>query len=430
MEETLINTKQLIENDFLMKIKQIENQKANELLASGWKYVKTATRTVIFTFGEMTYSRRCYKKDNEYCYPVDQALGLIPYARYSMEICCLIAKLATHMTYRAVAKTIEETKGIHITKDTVLKVRKMVDELYVAKNEFEILKDEEIVKRRKVDKLYIEGDGIMVKTPLKDEKNRTLLSHFVVHEGVEKKNNRNVLINKHEIICQKNKIARKLVLDYLYNTYEFDETSLIITNSDMGTGYTTYTFKELVKSFGCKHEHFYDEYHVNDAIRRLFKEVPELRNKAIAAIQNHSLKNLKMVFDTFESMISDENTLARFYDISKRLINNFRYTLPAKSRGLSHEGIGIMESQHCKISNRMKHRKMKWSLKGAETMARMIIDVAEDTLEELFFGDWRNQYIQIIQTKATAANYKKYHKENKNQAVKQTKFLLNFRFIR
>lgn len=63
-------------------------------------------------------------------------------------------------------------------------------------------------------------------------------------------------------------------------------------------------------------------------------------------------------------------------------------------------------------------------------MARMIIDVAEDTLEEFFFGDWRNQYIQIIQTKATAANYKRYHKENKNQAVKQSKFLLNFRFKR
>lgn len=78
-----------------------------------------------------------------------------------------------------------------------------------------------------------------------------------------------------------------------------------------------------------------------------------MRNKAIEAIQNHSLINLKVVFDTFESMISDENTLARFYDISKRLINNFRYTLPAKSRGLSHEGIGVMESQHCKISNRM-----------------------------------------------------------------------------
>ncbi|XBG91461.1 hypothetical protein V4S38_03270 [Enterococcus cecorum] len=58
MEETLINTKQLIENDFLMKIQQIENQKASELLASGWKYVKTATRTVIFTFGEMTFSRQ------------------------------------------------------------------------------------------------------------------------------------------------------------------------------------------------------------------------------------------------------------------------------------------------------------------------------------------------------------------------------------
>ncbi|MDY2954437.1 MAG: ISLre2 family transposase [Enterococcus cecorum] len=424
MEETLINTKQLIENDFLMKIKQIENQKASELLASGWKYIKTATRTVIFTFGEMTFSRRCYKKGSEYFYPVDQALGLIPYARYSMEICFLIAKLATQMTYRAVASTIEETKGIHITKDTVLKVRKMVDELYAAKDEFELLKDEEIIKRKKVDKLYIEGDGVIVKTPLKDEKNRTELAHFVIHEGVEKKYNRNTLINKHEIISSSNKAARKLVLDYLYNTYEFDENSLIITNSDMGKGYTAYTFKELVKTFGCKHEHFYDEYHVNDSIKRIFKNVPVLKNKAIEAIKTHSHKNLKTVFDTFESMITDEKILQRFWDISKRILTNFQYTLPARKRGFSHEGIGIMESQHCKISNRMKHRKMKWSIKGAETMARMIIDIGQNKLDDLFFGEWRGGYIKMQLKGFSAAKSNVYPRGKKN--IKESAYKIDY----
>lgn len=424
MEKTLINTKQLIENDFLIKIKQIENQKASELLASGWKYIKTATRTVIFTFGEMTFSRRCYKKGSEYCYPVDQTLGLLPYARYSMEICCLIAKLATQMTYRAVASTIEETKGIHITKDTVLKVRKLVDKLYAERKEFDILKDEEIVERKKVAKLYIEGDGIMVKTPLKDGKNRTDLAHFVIHEGVDRKYNRNCLVNKHEILCQSNKIARKLVLDYIYNTYEFDENSLIITNSDMGTGYTAYTFNELVKSFGCNHEHFYDEYHVNDAFRKLFKNYPELKNKAMSAIQTHNRKNLKTVFDTFESMISDEKMLQRFWDVSKRILSNFRYTLPAAKRGLSHEGIGVMESQHCKIANRMKHRKMKWSLKGAETMARMIIDVGESKIEELFFGEWRTDYIQMQLNGLSAAKANVYSNEEKN--VKESSYKIDY----
>lgn len=149
MEASFIDTKGLIEKEFMLKVEQIENQKASELSLRGWKYVKTASRTVIFTFGEMTYTRRCYKKGNEYCYPVDQALGLIPYVRYSLEICCLIAKLATDMTYRAVARTLEKTKGIHITKDTVLKVRKLVDKLYAERKEFDVLKDEEIVERKK-----------------------------------------------------------------------------------------------------------------------------------------------------------------------------------------------------------------------------------------------------------------------------------------
>ena len=424
MEASFIDTKGLIEKEFMLKVEQIENQKASELSLRGWKYVKTASWTVIFTFGEMTYTRRCYKKGNEYCYPVDQALGLIPYVRYSLEICCLIAKLATDMTYRAVARTLEKTKGIHITKDTVLKVRKLVDKLYAERKEFDVLKDEEIVERKKVDKLYIEGDGIMVKTPLKDGKKRTDLAHFVIHEGVEKKHKRNTLINKHEILVRSNKLARKLVLDYLYNTYEFDENSMIITNSDMGKGYTAYTFKELVKTFRCKHEHFYDEYHVHDAISRLLQSVPELKNRAFEAIKTHNRKELKLVFDSFESTITDEKSHQRFWDISRRLLENFHYTLAAEKRGLSHEGIGIMESQHCKIANRMKHRKMKWSLKGAETMAKMIIDVATNRLDDLFFGDWRLQYYKMQIKGFSAAKVNTISGEKKN--IKESTYKIDY----
>lgn len=213
------------------------------------------------------------------------------------------------------------------------------------------------------------------------------------------------------------------MIDYLYNTYEFDENSLIITNSDMGKGYTAYTFKELVKSFKCKHEHFYDEYHVNDEIKRMLKNYPDLKNKAIEAIQNHSRKNLKIIFDTFESTLSDEKVIQRFWDVSRRILENFQYTLPAKARGLSHEGIGIMESQHCKISNRMKHRKMKWSLKGAETIARMIIDVAENTIEDLFFGEWRFQYSNIVIEGYSAAKTNIYTREDRN--IKESSFKIS-----
>ena len=48
-----------------------------------------------------------------------------------------------------------------------------------------------------------------------------------------------------------------------------------------------------------------------------------------------------------------------------------------------------MESQHRRLTYRMKNQGMIWSLEGAEIMANMILAVEEGTLRELFFGDWR-----------------------------------------
>ena len=45
-------------------------------------------------------------------------------------------------------------------------------------------------------------------------------------------------------------------MDYLYNHYEITKDTLLITNSDMGQGYTPYVFEEIAKTFSCQHVHF------------------------------------------------------------------------------------------------------------------------------------------------------------------------------
>lgn len=59
---------------------------------------------------------------------------------------------------------------------------------------------------------------------------------------------------------------------------------------------------------------------------------------------------------------------------------------------MSSAGIGIMESQHRKVTYRMKRRGMYWSKKGAEAMSRMIVLDYQNELRDLFFGDWREEY--------------------------------------
>ncbi|HAQ1357584.1 TPA: ISLre2 family transposase [Enterococcus faecium] len=393
---------------FLEKLHVIEQKVGMEVQAQGWKYVKTAQRIVIFTFGEMTFSRKCYRRNHEYRYPVDEALGLPQYTRFSMELLLQIAELATKMPYREVARTYELLKDIHITKDTVLKAVNLAGKYYKEKEEYRLLSEKNSVTREKVSVLYIEGDGISIKTNRKEE-SRVDLAHFLIHKGCkEEYRGRNKLIDKHEIISSSNKKAREEVVDYIYNHYEIDKNTLIITNSDMGTGYTPYVFKEIAGSFSEKHIHFWDRYHLHEKVKEFFKRYdPVLYQRFFHALTVHSKKEARLVLDTIESMIEGEEEQMRFDVFSRKILKEFYYTKTPKQYGLSGSGNGVMESQQSKIANRMKKRGMYWSLDGGETMSKMIIDTKQNQLRELFFGKWREEYLRIEKLEATRRYLKK-----------------------
>ena len=65
-----------------------------------------------------------------------------------------------------------------------------------------------------------------------------------------------------------------------------------------------------------------------------------------------------------------------------------------------------MESQHRKITYRMKNRGMYWSEKGADTLSQMIILERKDELEELFFGRWKQEYEQYKSVVMSAGKLK------------------------
>jgi len=269
-----------------------------QLCAQGWKYIRTNKRTVIFSFGEVTINRRCYTKNGENRYPIDEYLGLKKHARYSLEFLSEVATIATNVPYRQAANIFEKLKGVFITKDTVLKAVQFATELYQQKDEYESLAVKEEGKR-KVDVLYIEGDGVMLKTN-NGEQSRKDLSHFIVHEGVDiEYGKRKKIIEKHEFIDSNNRDARQKVLDFIYTYYSLDKNTLVITNSDMGVGYTPFVFKELINQYGVKHEHFWDEFHLNKEIKNISKMInnPELGTKLYDSIQLHDKTLTKNILE-------------------------------------------------------------------------------------------------------------------------------------
>lgn len=429
-DERKIKEELFIQNskEFHRFIECYDNQMVPVMKAKGYTCIHSMERTVAFTFGEFTFRRRRWKKGDKWVVPVDEKLGLQKNVRFSLTLMYQIARLATMMPYDKVLQVIEMTYHITITKPTVVKAVKLCETLLEERKAYRFFEEELQAEKKKANIIYIEGDGVMVKARKQGDDNRRFdLSHFIVHTGSQKvSQQQSKLIDKKEFISMNNRLARSQVIDYLYNTFEITEETILITNSDGGHGYTPYVFKEIAKALNIKrHEHFWDAYHVNQLVKTYFKPYSQqLIEEALQAIYQHSKSQLQSVFDTTESILTTTEEEVVFENTKQRILQNFRYTKPARLRGLQKVSLGVMETQHRKITYRMKRRGMYWSDWGAETMSQMILLVYEGQLQELFFGDWRQEYKKITDLDhLTAATIRQQmnHTEEKDYQLNRLK---------
>lgn len=393
-EQLLGNVAKLFEQ----YVKHYDDSVIPMMKARGYSCIHSTERTVAFTFGEFTFRRRRWKKVKHWIVPVDDELGLEKNTRYSKEFMYQVAKLATLMSYDSVVKVIQLMYHIVITKPTVVKAVKQCHELLEERKEYQSYQYNKRGKES-VNTIFVEGDSFLLKA-CSDYKDSHYFdfSHFVVHTGSQPlSETRSKLQGKKEFVSLDGRKLRLEVLEYLYSRFDITEETMLITNSDGGKGYTPYVFKELASDLGIKqHEHFWDAYHVTQYLKQFYKSLPdELYQKAQKAIQKHDKSQLRMVLDTIESLLKTDEEIDQFQKFKNKLLKNFQYTKPAVLRGIRHKGIGIMESQHRKITYRMKRRGMYWSLEGAEAMSQMILLVHEDSLRELFFGNWKEEYDKI-----------------------------------
>lgn len=385
---------------FLSFIEKYENYIAPQMKLAGFKRINRSERTVLFSFGEITFSRSRWKKGEEIRVPVDEKLGLEPYVRYSKELIYRLNYLSTFMSYRNVVEVFEVIQGLQLTKDSVLKATKEAGKLLKQQEENNQLMLKEENSKIKTDLLVVEGDGLWVKGARKKGKKKSgnnshELTHFIVHTGIENEDKkRHVLKNKFEVISNNHELSKRKIIDLIYSHFELTPNTLLVTNSDGGSGYSKNFFIEFGKTFHVKkHIHFWDRFHVNKLIKQHISSLsPELGNRAFQSIRDRNKLNFLSVLDTAESLISNDSQLVNFERVKRQFINGFSYTHNPDLRGLTNKGIGVIESLHRKFSYRMKNRGMYWSEEGADTMSRMILLREEQLLRDLFFGDWKNDF--------------------------------------
>ena len=248
---------------FLKWIDCYERYIAPIMRTKGYKRINEAERTVVFSFGEIRFSRSRWKKGDETRIPVDEKLGLIPYVRYSQEVLYQLTDLSRKLPYRKVVEVVELLNQVYVTKDSVQKAVNIAGDLLEEKEEYRFLSFPEKRGKIKTDTLYIEGDGLWVKQSQAGQEGKsTELAHFVAHTGsVAVTGKRRKLENKVEIVSNSYKKAKEQLLDTLYNQFEITSDTVIVTNSDGGHGYSPEVFKDLASAFRPKiHYHFWDAF--------------------------------------------------------------------------------------------------------------------------------------------------------------------------
>lgn len=334
---------------------------------------KTSIKTI---YGEVEYSKNVYRTETEdgqvaHIFLLDQAMHMDKIGLISTNLAEKIALTVTESPYRVTAEQISSTCGQSISAGGVWNMMQRLGERI----------DEE-----------------------KEKQNRSTLVNKTMLAGMEKSNDFHA---KREACIRKK--------------YAADEIGQRILNGDGGSWIKEPYDPDTI--FQLDRYHIYQEIlrkisnkDAQKEIRRLFDEekMDEMLEyiqiyATSVASQDENDKSSKKAMELYQYLNNKDGLLP--YD--KRGIN-----IPAPEKGILYKGMGIQETQNCTvITLRMKHRRMRWSVNGANNLAkalyrkenRELVETIDRYTDGLVFT---MQMQEIIETLSAAKAPKKDGKGN------------------
>lgn len=334
---------------------------------------KTSIKTI---YGEVEYSRNVYRTETEdgqvaHIFLLDQAMHMDKIGLISTNLAEKIALTVTESPYRVTAEQISSTCGQSISAGGVWNMMQRLGERI----------DEE-----------------------KEKQNRSTLVNKTMLAGMEKSN---------DFYAKREACIRK--------KYAADEIGQRILNGDGGSWIKEPYDPDTI--FQLDRYHIYQEIlrkisnkDAQKEIRRLFDEekMDEMLEyiqiyATSVASQDENDKSSKKAMELYQYLNNKDGLLP--YD--KRGIN-----IPAPEKGILYKGMGIQETQNCTvITLRMKHRRMRWSVNGANNLAkalyrkenRELVETIDRYTDGLVFT---MQMQEIIETLSAAKAPKKDGKGN------------------
>ena len=387
---------------------------------------KTHIHTIM---GVIEYGRRiyeCYNDDNKkgYIFLLDQYLNNETVGHVSTNLAEKIVERALEESYRKTAEAMESTTNTNLSHTTAWNVVQKVGGKIEEKEQQLIGKHEQgkLNGDREVEVLFQEADGVWLCMQGKDRPAKGKRKELKVAINYEGWRNRKGQEDEYEVYNKtacasfnKGSEFKKLWEAKVAQKYNVDEIKLRIVNGD-GDAWIKPDLNEEGVHFQL------DPFHIAKSILGSISDKKQAKeiNKLIKEGQTDK------VFDVLTKLLIEYNNEEEEFKKIEKLYNYLSNNreglkpyqlrdirLPKLPNGLEYRGMGTMEADICNIiALRMKNRKMSWSEKGGNNLAKLLTARASGKLYKQLDGIFdgtvsetmQNEIIEVVQLSAAQAN--------------------------
>lgn len=346
--------------------------------------------TVKTIYGEVTYVRHVYQTPREggghaYVFLLDEKMCMEKFGLVSSNLAEKAVLTATEAPYRVAAEQISRTCGQSMSAQGVWNLVQRVGEGISKEEDFAVsqMKADQSVGEKVVGILFEEMDGVWLrmqgehheKAPGKEMK------VFTMYEGWDAEREtarRSTLVGRGMMAGMEagNKFHEKREA-YIRQKYNADEIGRRILNGDGGSWIREDYDPDAIFQL--------DRFHVCQAILRYIRDgeaQKEVRRLFDEEKPDEMLDYIKTYADSVASDDEGDKRSENATKLYQYLSDNKGGLLPYQKRGIAlpeppdgviYKNMGVQENENCTlVTLRMKHRRMRWSVSGANNMGKVL----------------------------------------------------------
>lgn len=400
-------------------LEEYDKQVMDSRDTSIYRHKGKETTTIKAKTGLVEYTRTKYITKNEEgknkcIYLIDELLHIKEKGQISGGIIELIVKNIAEVSYRVCAEMINNMTGLSISGVAVWNIVQQLGEdiKKYEKEKVEAFQEDKLkAGEKETPTIYQEADGIMIYTQGKDREEQ-IKKYKEQHpnEEVPKKvrnieiklgmtyegwkeigKNRYTLVGKEYVAgYMTGEEMADITNANLHSKYDMSKVELRVLNSDGGSW-----IKRLLTA---KAIYQADSYHLKEKIATHVRETEDSEIlKAMFYKKEYSkmleyVEALKYKYDGEVEEVEKLNELQRYLNKRKETMKRYKdydgvkqkLKTYSKKTGLKYRNMGCQESNnYCRLTRRMKKKRMSWSKNGSENIAKVITMYASESCTDI-----------------------------------------------